>query len=119
MEKMECKEGEYIFRAGDQPGRLFLLLGGEIGIFLPSNDSTEPNFYVGSNEIFGEMGVIEDQLRMASAKCMTPCSIVAVDKEEYERLLKDANPILRGLLRLLSGRLRDIEKPSNASKVQK
>ena len=42
-----------------------------------------------------------------------------VDKEEYEKLLKDANPILRGLLRLLSGRLRDIEKPSNASKVKK
>ena len=119
MEKIESKEGEYIFRAGDAPGRLFLLVGGEIGIFLPSNDTNEPNFFVGSNEIFGEMGVIEDQLRMASAKCMTPCTIVAVDKEEYERLLKDANPILRGLLRLLSGRLRDIEKPSNASKVKK
>ena len=49
MEKIESKEGEYIFRAGDAPGRLFLLVGAEIGIFLPSNDTNEPNFFVGSN----------------------------------------------------------------------
>ena len=119
MEKLELNEGQFVFRAGDKAGQLFLLIAGEIGIFLPNNDSKEPNFYVGHSEIFGEMGVIEDKLRMAYAKCLTKCTIIAVTKAEYEKKVEEADPFLRGLLRLLSGRIRDIEKPQNLAKLKK
>ena len=53
MEKLDFKQGQYVFRAGDGAGYLFLLIKGEIGIFLPTNETKEPNFPVGENEIFG------------------------------------------------------------------
>ena len=111
MEKLEFKQGQYVFRSGDQAGYLFLLVKGEIGIFLPDNTSKSPSFPVGENEIFGEMGVIEDKLRMAGARCMSDCTVVSLSKAEYEKRLSEADPFLRGLLRLLSVRLRDVEKP--------
>ena len=51
MEKLDFKQGQYVFRAGDGAGYLFLLIKGEIGIFLPTNETKEPNFPVGENEI--------------------------------------------------------------------
>ena len=111
MEKLEFKQGQYVFKAGDQAGYLFLLVKGKIGIFLPGNDSHNPNFPVGENEIFGEMGVIEDKLRMAGARCMTECVVVSLSKAEYEKKLNEADPFIKGLLRLLSVRLREVEKP--------
>ena len=59
------------------------------------------------------MGVIEDKLRIVSARCMSDCTIVSLTKAKYEKRLNEANPFLRGLLRLLSVRLRDLEKPKH------
>ena len=114
MEKLEFKKGQFVFKAGDQAGSLFLLISGDVGIYLPDNDpnaGNEPNFPVGTNEIFGEMGVIEDKLRMAGARCMSDCVIVSLSKVEYEKKVEAADPFVRGLLRLLSIRLREVEKP--------
>ena len=85
MEKLEFKQGQYVFKAGDQAGYWFLLVKGEIGIFLPDNPGNSPSFPVGENEIFGEMGVIEDKLRMAGARCMSDCTVVSLSKAEYEK----------------------------------
>ena len=57
------------------------------------------------------MGVIEDKLRMAGARCMTECVVVSLSKSEYEKKLNEADPFIKGLLRLLSVRLREVEKP--------
>ena len=84
---------------------------GEVGIFLPTNETNNPNFPVGENEIFGEMGVIEDTLRSAGARCMTDCVVISLSKQEYEKKLNESDPFIKGLLRLLSIRLREMTKP--------
>tara|TARA_B100000989_G_scaffold2508_1_gene1708 strand:- start:24384 stop:24737 length:354 start_codon:yes stop_codon:yes gene_type:complete len=111
MEKLEFNKGQFVFKAGDSAGYLFLLIKGEIGIFLPTNETNSPNFPVGENEIFGEMGVIEDTLRSAGARCMTDCVVISLSKQEYEKKLNESDPFIKGLLRLLSIRLREMTKP--------
>ena len=63
------------------------------------------------NELFGEMGVIEDTLRSAGARCMTDCVVISLSKQEYEKKLNESDPFIKGLLRLLSIRLREMTKP--------
>ena len=113
MEKLEFKQGQYVFKAGDQAGYLFLLVKGEIGIFLPGNDSHNPNFPVGENEIFGEMGVIEGKLRMAHARAMSDALVMAVSKTEFEAKIEATDPFVRGLVRILSSRIRDLQDKRN------
>ena len=110
MEKLEFKQGQYVFRAGDGAGYLFLLIKGEIGIFLPTNETKEPNFPVGENEIFGEMGVIEGKLRMATARCMSPTKLMSISKEQFEKKIESSDPFIRGLIRILSSRVRALQK---------
>ena len=84
MEKLEFKQGQYVFERA-MGSYLFLLIKGEIGIFLPTNETKEPNFPVGENEIFGEMGVIEDSLRSAGARCMTDCTVISLSKKNTKK----------------------------------
>ena len=110
MEKLDFKQWQYVFRAGDGAGYLFLLIKGEIGIFLPTNETKEPNFPVGENEIFGEMGVIEGKLRMATARCMSPTKLMSISKEQFEKKIESSDPFIRGLIRILSSRVRALQK---------
>ena len=61
-------------------------------------------------KIFGEMGVIEDELRSASARAMNPTKIVAVTKKEFEAKANAADPFVKGVLRILSTRIREMNK---------
>ncbi|MBT6121793.1 MAG: cyclic nucleotide-binding domain-containing protein, partial [Candidatus Puniceispirillum sp.] len=56
MRKIELRALQSVFKAGDLSEDIFFLTKGEVGIFLPDNNTKEPNFIIGENEIFGEMG---------------------------------------------------------------
>tara|TARA_B100000242_G_scaffold120360_1_gene84367 strand:- start:445 stop:789 length:345 start_codon:yes stop_codon:yes gene_type:complete len=111
MNKEQFRQFQSIFKAGDKAGKVYLLVSGSVGIFLPDNDSKEPNFYIRENEIFGEMGVIDDELRMADARAMEESELVSVDKAEFAKMLNESNVFVRAVVGVLSTRLRQIQKP--------
>ena len=111
MEKIYIDKGTLIFEAGGKADFVYLIIDGKVGIYLPTNNTTSPDFTLGENEIFGEMGVIEDTLRSAGARCMTDCVVISLSKQEYEKKLNESDPFIKGLLRLLSIRLREMTKP--------
>ena len=109
MKKLDFKSGQYIFKAGDKGKEIFLLMSGDVGIFLPTNDTMDPNFKVGENEVFGEMGVIEHKPRMASARCMSDVTVIALSESEFEARVEKADPFIRALLRILSQTVRNLQ----------
>ena len=42
---------------------------------------------------------------------MTDCVVISLSKQEYEKKLNESDPFIKGLLRLLSIRLREMTKP--------
>ena len=110
MEKIDLNAGQFIFKAGEKSDKVFLLLEGEVGIFLPTNDTQQPNHKIQENEIFGEMGVIEGKLRMATARCMSSAKIMSISKEQFEKKIESSDPFIRGLIRILSSRVRALQK---------
>ena len=111
MKKEAFRQYQTIFKAGDQAGKVYLLARGSVGIFLPDNDSKEPNFLIPENEIFGEMGVIDDELRMADARAMEDSELVSLTKDEFEKIVNESNIFVRAILGVLSERLRQAQKP--------
>ena len=110
MDRLKFNVNQSVFKAGDPPDKMYLLVKGKVGIFLPLNDTKNPNFVIEENELFGEMGVIEDELRSASARAMNPTKIVAVTKKEFEAKANAADPFVKGVLRILSTRIREMNK---------
>ena len=58
MEKLDFNENQSVFRVGESSDKMFLLVKGKVGIFLPKNETKDADFFVEENELFGEMGII-------------------------------------------------------------
>ena len=58
MEKTKYNENQSVFKVGELPDKMYLLVKGSVGIFLPTNE-TKTNFIIQENELFGEMGVLK------------------------------------------------------------
>ena len=78
MEKIKFNQHQSVFKVGELPDKMYLLVKGSVGIFLPTNRSKDPNFIIQENELFGEMGVIENELRMATARCLVDLSLIHI-----------------------------------------
>ena len=88
MDRIKYNLNQSVFKAGDAPDKMYLLVKGKVGIFLPKNDTKTPNFIIEENELFGEMGVIENQLRMATARCIEECEIIEVSNPIFNDRVK-------------------------------
>ena len=83
MKKIVGKKNETIFEAGDKADAVYLIVSGEIGIFLPTNKSNKADFILGENEIFGEMGVIDKSLRAGRADALTEVNLIKISQHEF------------------------------------
>ena len=110
MEKIELNENQSVFKVGELPDKMYLLVRGSIAIFLPTNEPKTPNFIIQENELFGEMGVIENELRMATARCLKDSEIISITKDEFDKRVNSSDVFVKGSLKALSYRLRSVEK---------
>ena len=110
MKRIAIKKNETIFSAGDVADSVYLIISGEIGIFLPANTSEKPDFTLGENEIFGEMGVIDKSLRAGRADAITDANLIRISQNDFNDKLAKSDPFILGLIRVLVTRLRDLLK---------
>ena len=110
MEKTKFNQNQSVFKVGELPDKMYLLVKGSVGIFLPTNETKNPNFIIQENELFGEMGVIENELRMATAGCLVESEIISITKEEFDQRVNSSDVFVKGCLKALSYRLRSVEK---------
>ena len=111
MKKIEMKPGKTIFKAGEPADGLYIVGSGEVGIYFPTNkEMVKPDIILKANEILGEMGVIDTAPRMATAKAPSECVVIFVSQKEFEKKLDEGDMIVRGVMAILSSRLRDLQK---------
>jgi len=49
MEKTKYNENQSVFKVGELPDKMYLLVKGSVGIFLPTNETKKPNFIIQDN----------------------------------------------------------------------
>lgn len=96
------KAGETIFSEGDRGSELFVIQHGLVRI-QSGNRLLET---LGENEIFGEMALIDDSPRSASAIAETDVAIAPVTEKQYLFLVRHTPFFALKVLRVLAQRLR-------------
>ncbi len=107
--KMTIAAGDYIFREGDAGSEMYLIESGAIEI-LRQHRGPEPIAVLQSGDFFGEMAVLEDQPRFASARAKTETSLLRVEREDFGKLLITDVEIAIRIMRKLAQRLRRSEQ---------
>ena len=101
------QDGEFIFREGEAGDTAFVLLEGTVHISRRVAEKTIPIGVGNVGGIFGEMALIDDGNRMASARAVgVSTETLVVSRRLFEEKLESADPFLRALISILTKRVR-------------
>jgi CRP-like cAMP-binding protein len=106
-QRRSYQAGDYIFREGDQGNTAFGVQTGEVEIVVKSAGVEKILGTFQKNDIFGELGLIIGQPRMASARCKKNSTIVVITQGEFEQRLEKVDPFVRGLIKLMAHHIRE------------
>ena len=102
--------GQIIFREGDFGDGLYLVDDGLVEISAKVGQQQRVLARLGPNSIFGEMAVIDDEVRSATAMAETDTRLTFVGREEVLGVLKQYPEWLTALLRELTHRVRTVDR---------
>jgi CRP/FNR family cyclic AMP-dependent transcriptional regulator len=108
----QFRGGERIFEEGSRGDKFYLILDGKVRISKNlAGLGEEALAILGEGDYFGEMALIDDAPRSADAIADGKATLSVISRQDFEDLLnrnKDlAYELLWGLVRTLSGRLRE------------
>ncbi|NQV56923.1 MAG: cyclic nucleotide-binding domain-containing protein, partial [Rhodospirillales bacterium] len=105
----EYGEGDVIFREGDAGDAAYLILSGRVDILKYAGDSQIVIATVGKGGIVGEMALIDDKPRMATALAAVKTMVTVIPSKELQvRMdrLQKFDPVLRRLMGMMVERMR-------------
>lgn len=95
-----------LFLQGEMGESAFIIEKGRVLIYLTKDTEDFPLSVLGEGEIFGEMSILDNQVRSASAKTMEDCALIPVTKDMLLERVHATDTVVRLLLRVLLKRLR-------------
>ena len=90
--------GQTLFEEGDRPTSAFLIEQGELEISTHREQKVVKLAHLGPGDLLGEMAVIDDSPRTATAVALSDCVLLAIDRKQIAERLDQADPIIRALL---------------------
>lgn len=111
MEKQPYFSGDHVFEIDEQGDHLYIIVSGEIGISLdPNPDSSRYISRLGPGDCFGEMNLLDDLPRSATATVLVDAVLLSLEKTRLRGLIQSYPDMSIGMLRSLSLRLREANR---------
>lgn len=98
MERVYLSINEILFNEGDSPTVAFLIESGEIQISTLRDGEILVLSKLLAGDLLGEMAVIDDAPRTATARALTDCVLFQIDRTQISERLASTDPIIRALL---------------------
>ena len=101
---------EMIFREGELGLEMYIIQEGEVEILKGSEDDLHRIALLGQGDFFGEMSILEDLPRTASARAVADCTLVKINGSTFDQMLRKNAEIAVRMMRKLSRRLRETDR---------
>jgi CRP-like cAMP-binding protein len=95
----EYPAGYVLFKRGDPAEKAYLLLSGEVDIFLPPNQ--EPMARLGPGDLLGEQAILSGGLRSATAVAAKAISCTEITTDSLRSLLGQQTTLIRPVIESL------------------
>ena len=103
MQKLELRtvsKGELILKEGDPPGPMFIIQQGRVRIYNGVDGHARNRAFLREGEFFGELSILKNAPRAASAQAITDCKLLGLASEA----VKDMNGQFPEFARLMEER---------------
>ncbi len=98
---VEIPAGEVIITEGEPGNRMYIVVNGEVDISLKRRKLGS----VLAGEIVGEMALINEDVRSATATAKTDCQLALIDQGSFKLLLKHVPDFAQHVMNVLTTRL--------------
>lgn len=101
--------GDVIFMAGEQADCMYHIYDGTVGIYSDYRTENEKLLaQLNADEVFGEMGILDDLPRSATAVCLTNCSVLVVKPENFMGFFREKPAKVLQILRQMCNQLHNL-----------
>lgn len=105
---VEVPAGQFLFREGDAGAEMYIIESGSIAI-LRAVRGSEPLAVLEPGDFLGEMAILEDQPRFASAQARADSRLLRIERAAFAELLRQNVEIAVRIMRKLALRQRRAE----------
>ena len=99
--------GSHVIRESEPGDLFFVILRGEVKVFVDSPDGREVVLsHLQAGDFFGEMALLESDTRSASVTALSDCELAVVPRAEFFAVLARDFSLTKRILQTLSSRLR-------------
>lgn len=106
--------GDLIMTQGETGDNAYLIEDGHVEIFATNGNTIQTLGKRGTGAIIGEMAMIDSRPRTASVRSLTPCTVLAISRADFERRLHNADPVMKMVMEvILSGYRAALHGPHN------
>lgn len=102
MEEEEYEQGTLIFREGEIGDCMYIIHQGEVNIHKGGTTLA----ILKEKEVFGELALLDAEVRSASATTNTDCVLFRIEQEPFYELIDNRPEVARGFIKILCQRLR-------------
>ena len=114
---VEFAAGTVVFREGEVGRDMFIVESGQIDILLKARGD-EPVASLGPGDFFGEMAMLEDQPRFASAVARNKVRALRIERAAFADMIKQNVEIAVRIMRKLAARHRRAEQRAQEALVE-
>ncbi len=98
------EEGTVIFREGSEGEKMYIIIEGSVEI----NIGKKVVETLHSGNMFGEMAMIDNRRRSATATAKTNCRLVEMNQKEFNKMIEKEPLFAQYVLQILVTRLRNV-----------
>jgi hypothetical protein len=102
--------GEIIFRQGEVGDCMYVIQSGKVEVIQESEGRELRLAELGEGDFFGEMALIEKEVRSATVRPMGEVRVITVDKRLFLRKIHDDPSLAFRIMQRMSRRIRDLNK---------
>jgi len=99
----EIPEGKTIIHKDDLGDCMYIVASGRVRV----HDGEQIITWLGEKDVFGELSLLDSEPRNASVTAVEETYLLRLDQNTFYELISDYPEVLRGIIRVLSQRLRE------------
>jgi len=110
VDRQTLGSGSFVFKQGDQANCAYIVQDGMVEIVKSENETDfKVLATIPKGGIFGEMALIDDAPRMASARMAEGGTLIIVNRATFEAKLEKTDPFIKTLLRIFVDTIRRLQ----------
>ncbi len=102
-------KGTVLFREGDIGQEMYIIQSGRVKISKTVRNIEKTLSVIGKGEFFGEMAILNDKPRSATAEVVDDSEILVIDRNTFETMIKGNTEIALRIIKKLSQRLQEAD----------